>query len=110
MPLRDDVLTPIAGENPSGANLRWDSVYDKIKDARRSDSEGPLGNDTPRERKSADYKLIVKIASDALATRTKDLQIAVWLTEALLNQEGFGGLWQGRSVKSRTSVSGLRAY
>jgi len=95
MPLRDDVLTPIAGENPSGANLRWDSVYDKIKEARRADSEGPLGNDVPRERKSADYKLVIKLASDALASRTKDLQIAVWLTEALLNQEGFGGLWQG---------------
>jgi type VI secretion system protein ImpA len=35
MALREDILVPIPGENPSGADLRYDPVLDKIKEARR---------------------------------------------------------------------------
>jgi hypothetical protein len=37
MPVRDDLLNPIPGDNPSGANLRYDPAYDKVKvkEARR---------------------------------------------------------------------------
>jgi type VI secretion system protein ImpA len=94
MPLRDDLLQPIPGGNPSGANLRYDPLYDKIKEARRRDDDAPQG-DWQRERKAADFKLVIKLAGDALGTRTKDVQLAVWLTEALLQQEGFSGLRQG---------------
>jgi len=34
VPLRDDLLNPIPGNNPCGENLRYDPVYDKIKEAR----------------------------------------------------------------------------
>ncbi len=94
MPLRDDLLTPIAGENPSGPSLRYDPVYDKIKEARREDDDAPQG-DWQRERKSADFKLVIKLAGDAIATRSKDLQLAAWLTEASLRREGFSGLLEG---------------
>ncbi len=94
MPLRDDLLTPIPGENPSGANLRYDPVYDKIKEARRVEDDAPQGA-WQRERKVADYKAVIKLAGETLATRTKDLQLGAWLTEALLFQEGFSGLQQG---------------
>ena len=30
MPLRDELLTPIPGTNPGGAELRYDPLYDKI--------------------------------------------------------------------------------
>ena len=30
--LREDLLTPIAGDNPAGKSLRYDPVYDKIKE------------------------------------------------------------------------------
>ena len=36
MPLREDILKPIPGENPSAQNLRSTPVYDKIKEARRA--------------------------------------------------------------------------
>ena len=94
MPLRDDLLTPIPGSNPSGESLRYNPLYDKIKDARREDDDAPQG-DWQRERKTADFKTVLKLAGDALATKTKDLQLAVWLTEALLRTEGFAGLRQG---------------
>ena len=32
MALPEDVLDPIAGDNPAGPSLRYDPVYDKIKD------------------------------------------------------------------------------
>jgi type VI secretion system protein ImpA len=94
MPLRDDLLNPIEGENPSGANLRYAPVFDKIKEARREDDDAPQG-DWKRERKVADYKTVLKLATETLATKTKDLQLAAWITEALLHTEGFSGLRQG---------------
>ena len=94
MPLRADLLTPIAGDNPSGANLRYDPVYDQIKEARRQDDAGPQG-DWQRERKLADYRVVVELTSKMIAERSKDLQLAVWLTEAALHREKFAGLLQG---------------
>ncbi len=88
MPLRDDLLNPIPGENPSGVNLRYDRVSDQIKEARTEGDAGVLGNfATP---KKADYKLVIKLAGEALATKSKDLQLAAWLTEAHLKRDGIG--------------------
>ena len=97
MPLRDDLLTAIPGPNPSGADLRYDPSYDKIKEARREDAELPQGA-WQTERKTADYTLVVKLASDLLATKTKDLQVAAWLTEALLKRDGVRGLREGLAL------------
>jgi type VI secretion system protein ImpA len=94
VPLRADLLNPIAGDNPSGASLRYDPVYDQIKEARRQDDTGPQG-DWQRERKVADYRQVTDLSSKALAERSKDLQLAVWLTEAALHREKFSGLQQG---------------
>ncbi len=94
MPLRDDLLNPVPGENPCGENLRYAAIYDKIKEARREDDDAPQG-DWQRERKTADYPLVMKLAGEALATRSKDLQIAVWITEALIRTESFAGLRAG---------------
>ena len=94
MPLRNDLLNPIAGENPSGQNLRYAPVFDKIKEARREDDDAAQG-DWKRERKVADWPLVVKTAEETLATKSKDLQLAAWLTEALLKTQGVGGLRDG---------------
>ncbi len=94
MPLRDDLLNPVPGENPCGENLRYAAVYDKIKEARREDDDAPQG-EWQRERKTADYPLVLKLAGEALATKSKDLQLAVWITEALIKTESFSGLKAG---------------
>ncbi len=39
MPLREDILNPIPGDNPSGKDLRYAPIYDKIKEARREDDD-----------------------------------------------------------------------
>ncbi len=94
MPFRHELLTPIAGDKPIGPSLRYAPVYDQIKEARRQDDAGPQG-DWQRERKVADFRLVSDLANKAIAERSKDLQLAVWLTEAALNREKFPGLQQG---------------
>jgi len=90
MPLRDDLLNPIAGPNPGGADLRYDPLYDRIKEARREDDDAPQG-EWQHTRKVADWPQVIKLTSDAVATKSKDIQLAAWLAEAMLRREGFGG-------------------
>jgi type VI secretion system protein ImpA len=94
MPLREDLLNPIPGDNPSGANLRYAPAYDQIKEARREDDDSDQGV-WQRQVKTADWPVVIKLSSDFLAKKSKDLQIAAWLTEAIINREGFSGLKQG---------------
>ncbi len=94
MPLREDLLDPIPGDNPGGESLRYAAVYDKIKEARREDDEIDQG-DWQTERKKADWPLVIKLSSEAIAKKSKDLQLAAWLTEALVRREGFAGLNAG---------------
>lgn len=87
----EDLLQPISEENPSGESLRYSGVYDEISEARRADKDVPMG-DWQYELKTADYRKVVEIATDALKNKTKDLQIAAWLSESLTKQFGFAGL------------------
>ena len=90
--LRDDVLKPIPGENPSGANLYYSPVFDKIKEARLEDEDvGPFELSAAL-RKKADFLAVIKLAGDTLANQTKDLQLAGWLAEAHLRRDGFAVL------------------
>lgn len=88
MPLRDDLLTPLPGANPSGANLRYDPVTDAIKEARREDLDVAQG-EWKTALKTADYPQVIKLAGEVLAKRSKDLQVAAWLVDALIRREGF---------------------
>jgi type VI secretion system protein ImpA len=60
MPLRDDLLNPIPGENLNGENLRQAPVFDRIKEARRED------DDATRRRRAC--------AWDAAAKRLRSLE------------------------------------
>lgn len=98
MPLETSaLLEPIPGENPGGEYLRYDPIYDQIRQARVEEEDLPAG-EWERERKTADFALVIRLAQEVLATRSKDLQIAAWLTEALLRREGFRGLTVGLDV------------
>jgi type VI secretion system protein ImpA len=90
VPLRDDLLNPIPGENPSGVSLRYERIYDQIKEARTEEDENIPSGDWQRSVKRADFALVIKVAGEALATKSKDLQLAAWLTEAHVKREGVG--------------------
>ena len=90
MPLRDDLLNPIPGDNPSGVSLRYERVYDQIKEARTEDDDSIPAGAWSRTIKKADYTQVIKLAGEALANKSKDLQLAAWLTEAHVKKEGIG--------------------
>lgn len=91
------ILAPLPGENPSGEDLRYTDVYERIKEARRADDMLDQG-DWQREVKRSDWGTVIEVASSALSTRTKDIQIAVWLVEALIRKQGFAGLNAGLTI------------
>jgi type VI secretion system protein ImpA len=96
MPLREDLLAPIAGENPSGEDLYYDKVFDQIKEARREEEDNlPAGDWARSQVKKADHRAVIKLAGDALAKRTKDIRLAAWLVEAHLRIDGFQVLTPG---------------
>nr|WP_319392428.1 type VI secretion system protein TssA [uncultured Desulfobacter sp.] len=94
------MLRPIEGDNPSGEDLRYTAVYDDIQEARRADEVLEQG-DWQHELKTSDWATVYSIAQDALTTRTKDIQIAAWLLEALTATRGFEGVALGLEMLSR---------
>ncbi|MCD4787595.1 MAG: type VI secretion system protein TssA, partial [Desulfobacterales bacterium] len=87
------------GDNPAGEDLRYSPAYDQIKEARRADDLLDRG-DWQREIKTSDWDAVITTAVDALINKSKDLQIAAWLTEALVDTEGFSGLAIGLKILS----------
>ncbi|MGE5277568.1 MAG: type VI secretion system protein TssA [Acidobacteriota bacterium] len=90
----DAMLEPIPGENPAGENLQYSGLHDEIREARRAE-EALAQGDWQRELKAADWDRVISLSRDALTQKTKDLQIAAWLTEALIQTAGFAGLRDG---------------
>ncbi len=88
------LLTPISGENPSGKNFRYEPVYDQIANARKAD-DGLHRGDWDRTLKSADWPTVIRLSNETLSKQTKDVSIAVWLSEALTAQHGFAGFSEG---------------
>lgn len=88
----DDLLRPIPGENPAGQSLRYQGTYDRIAEARREDDPNLSQGIYKATLKRADWTTVETLCIEALATRTKDLQIAGWLLEASLHLYGFAGV------------------
>ncbi|QYO65267.1 type VI secretion system protein TssA [Leptolyngbya sp. 7M] len=96
----DAFLQPISEEAPSGENLRYSGLYDEIIEARRADDPLALG-DWATTLKTADYRKVIEIATNALINKTKDLQVAAWLTESLIREHGFPGLRDSMRLLTR---------
>ena len=91
----ESLLQPIPGDSPSGSDVRY-TRYDAIKEARRADEDLPQGDWKPKgDPKIANWAKVIEMATTILSTESKDLQIAVWLLEALVKQKGFAGLRDG---------------
>src|SRR5215469_17856547 len=93
MALREDLFNPISESAPCGENLRYSPVYLKINEARREENDLVTG-----QSKTVDYAVVIRLAEDALATKSKDLQLAAWMAEGLTSQQGFAGLRDGLSL------------
>jgi type VI secretion system protein ImpA len=91
------MLAPISGDNPAGENLQYAGLHDEIREARRADDTLAQG-DWQREIKTSDWERVLSLSKEALESRTKDLQVAAWFTEALVKAHGFAGLRDGLHV------------
>lgn len=98
-----ELLTrPIEGPSPAGQDLRADpsslSPYYQIKDARaaaRAAERSGAPTDTSDYAGADEWRKVLRLAPDILATKAKDLEIVAWFTEALLREHGFAGLRDG---------------
>jgi type VI secretion system protein ImpA len=100
----ESLLRPIDEERPAGRDLADDDEYQTIREHRRADIEIVLQDDEfdksrrlfwKPEQKSSDWSAVVKLGCQALRAKTKDLQIAAWVAEALGQLHGFAGLRDG---------------
>ncbi|HEX8609715.1 MAG TPA: type VI secretion system protein TssA [Telluria sp.] len=91
----DALLAPLADDAPCGPAARHDAVFTEIRLLREEDDPNlPMGQ-WERPLKRADWAGIEQLCTAMLGTRSKDLQIAVWLVEAWTRQRGFVGLFHG---------------
>jgi len=92
------LLAPISAERPTGEWLRFDPVYDEIQKSRQEDDPSLPQGVWQRELKRADWHAVERACVDTLTTRTKDLQIAAWLSEAWVRLHGFSGFAAGLNL------------
>ena len=105
-PVLDDHVEPnsdllwasLPGPRPAGQDVRYAGDYDAIIEARRHDNAAlPLGV-WQRELKRADWLTVERLCINTLTARSKDLQVASWLTEAWINLRSFSGLEDGLTL------------
>jgi type VI secretion system protein ImpA len=94
----EELLQPIPGDNPAGESLRYQGTYDRIADARREDDPTLSQGIYKSSLKRADWASVEAICVEALAKRSKDLQIAAWLLESWVHLYGFAGVTNGLRV------------
>ncbi|HNH82966.1 MAG TPA: type VI secretion system protein TssA [Acidobacteriota bacterium] len=87
------LFKPISAESPCGEDLRFSFEYDTLMEARRSDDQ--FADTIGGNLKMADWDEVYERGTRLLTTQTKDLQIAVWMVEAMINLHGLVGLRDG---------------
>ncbi len=86
------LLAPVSADAPEGMPAAEDESYRRIRHEREEeDASLPLGA-WERELKRANWVAASELSATALATRSKDLQLAAWLFEALIARSGFQAL------------------
>ena len=91
----DGLLAPMPGDNPAGPSARYDPVFAEIRVAREADDPSLPQGEWERPLKKADWPLVTKLCIQTLSERSKDLQIAAWLTEAWIHLYQVDGLRAG---------------
>jgi type VI secretion system protein ImpA len=91
----DALLAPISAAQPCGADLAFSPDLDAIARARQFDDPSLAQGEWVTELKEADWSFVVDRCARLLAEQTKDLRLAVWLTEAAAKRHHMRGLAEG---------------
>lgn len=91
----EKLLAPLSDDAPTGTDLRYvdgDLTFEQIEE-KRAEQDPALAIEG--EAKTANWQAVVRSCEEALATRSKDLQLVAWLCEGLAHTEGFPGVRDG---------------
>ena len=89
------LLEPVPGELPQGNDPRNPSIVPTLADLRRAWSRVRQRHDRGETDTHADWADVERQATAILADFSKDLQVAAFLSEALVYTGGFAGLAEG---------------
>jgi type VI secretion system protein ImpA len=90
------VTGPFADGDPSGPNLEYDAEFMALDRAQQGRPEQVIG-DSVKPAQDPDWRDVTERA-ETLMGRTRDLRVAVALTQALLRTQGLQGFATGLSV------------
>lgn len=95
----DRLLSPVSDQSSTGSDLRDDpsptSDYQQVKAARaaaRAAERNSIHDDGSHDA-DQHWRTVINLAPGIIASQSKDLEVASWLTEALLRHKGFQGLY-----------------
>jgi type VI secretion system protein ImpA len=94
----DALLAPVAGPSPCGEDMSFSVEFDQITEMRREDDPTLNQGEWVTTLKTADWPGVTRACTELLTQRTKDLRLAMWLTEAWAMTRQYEGLAQGLSL------------
>ncbi|KQV80585.1 type VI secretion protein [Massilia sp. Root351] len=94
----EQILKPVSDAQPGGYDLAFSPELDAIAQARTFDDPSLDQGEWVTDLKEADWGFVVQRCAVLLETRSKDLRLAVWLTEAGGKKHGLRGLAEGFRV------------
>jgi type VI secretion system protein ImpA len=89
----DDLLLPVTGDAPAGANLEYSPEFAELERTAAGKPERQMGASVAAA-EEPDWRALVE-QSTALLKATKDLRVANHLIRGLLRVDGFAGLADG---------------
>jgi type VI secretion system protein ImpA len=94
----EQLLLPISNEQPAGVDLAFSPELDAITLARKFDDPSLDQGEWVADLKEADWDFVVRSCAGLLAGSSKDLRLAVWLTEAGAKRYHLRGMAEGLLV------------
>jgi type VI secretion system protein ImpA len=96
----EGILMPLSASEPAGVSLRYDPIIPEIRTAREADDPSLPQGEWERPLKKSDWPLVASHCIRLLQERSKDLQLASWLTEAWIHLYQLDGLQAGVALLS----------
>lgn len=94
----EHLLQPVSAERRCGEDLSFSREVDEIAQARQHDDPTLDQGEWETVLKEADWPFVASRCAQLIASRSKDLRLAVWLAEARAKTQGLRGLGEGYAL------------
>jgi len=94
----ETLVAPLPGLPHCGPDLMFSAEFDQLAELRRHDDATLAQGEWVSEIKRADWPAVMRLCESLLRTRTKDLRLAAWWTEAAAHAQGYAGLADGLTL------------